>query len=264
MKILAPTHTKVKWLQWILHLSLIPAIIYSEWYLWLLTIVTFWLVHGLGSGIGTHRYYTHRTFETNKFWQIVMSFFFTISCTGSTIGYTLMHIKHHKNSDKENDPHKPEPNFWKTWWGVYDETKLTFAPKIYMKLMKDSIMRFFHEYYFGVIICYAIVLSIIDPILVVFMFALPAIMQFHMNGILIALVHSPKAKYVGGYRNYETDDESHNIWWLKPLALGEELHNNHHAKPYNITMNHGHGWKDFDPLYYVIKYIIRGKQHSAD
>jgi stearoyl-CoA desaturase (delta-9 desaturase) len=34
-----------------------------------------------------------------------------------------------------------------------------------------------------------------------------------------------------GYRNFETDDASTNLWPLGVLVAGEELHNNHHAFP---------------------------------
>lgn len=258
-KATTPNHTKVKTIQWFLHLSLIPALYFSTWQYWLITLLVFYGMHGLGSGIGTHRYYVHRTFTANRFWQIIFSFFFTISTTGSTIGYTLIHLKHHSDSDGENDPHKPEPNFLKTWFGMYDEKKLHFGAKTYMRLMKDPIMRFTHEWYFAIIVLYNITLYIIDPFLIIYAWAVPALMQFHVNGILIALVHSPKVENIGGYRSESTDDDSYNLWWLKPLTLGEELHNNHHADPASPTMNLGHGWRDFDPLFYVIKYIVRGR-----
>lgn len=257
--ILEPTHTRVKLLQWSLHLAIIPAIYFSAWQYWVITLITFWCMHGFGSGIGTHRYYVHGTFETNKFWELVFSFFFTISCTGSTIGYTLMHLKHHKYSDKEEDPHNPKGNFWKTWMGMYDEKKLTFAPKVFVRLMQNPIMRFFHKNYFGIIAAYVLVLALINPMLIIYMWAIPALMQFHINGILIALVHDPRVEKIGGYKDHSTNDDSYNLWWLKPITLGEELHNNHHAKPASPTMNRGAGWRDFDPLFYVIKYVIRGK-----
>lgn len=258
-KLLKPTHTKVKTLQWLLHLSIIPAIYFSTVGYWLIAILVFWLVHGLGSGIGAHRYYTHRTFKTNRFWEVLMNFFFTISTTGSVIGYVLMHLKHHAHSDKENDPHSPKAGFWKTWWGMYDEQKLTFGHKIYMRLMKDPILSFFHNYYFAIILSYVIVLALINPLLVIYAYAIPAILQFQVNAILIVLVHSDVAPKLGGYRNANTNDDSYNIWWLKPITLGEELHNNHHGRPAAATMSYNSSWKEFDPLYYVIKYLIMDK-----
>jgi stearoyl-CoA desaturase (delta-9 desaturase) len=257
-KFFIPTHTRVKRLQWFLHLAIIPALYFGTLQLWLMALCMFWVVHGLGSGIGAHRYFTHHSFKTSRIWEIIMSFFFTVSCTGSTVGYVLMHTKHHTHSDKEDDPHSPHQHFVKTWWGLYDQEKLRFGHKLYSRLMKHDIMRFFHNYYFAIIICYVTALLLINPLLVIYLFAIPAMMQFQMNAVLIVLVHSEKSKAIGATRNVDTNDNSHNIWWLKPLLLGEELHNNHHSNPSSVTMSSGRGFREFDPLLYVIKYVIRG------
>ena len=37
------------------------------------------------------------------------------------------------------------------------------------------------------------------------------------------------ATHMWGYRNYETTDDSRNLWWVGLLAFGEGWHNNHHA-----------------------------------
>ena len=39
------------------------------------------------------------------------------------------------------------------------------------------------------------------------------------------------ASHMWGYRNYETTDDSRNLWWVGLLAFGEGWHNNHHAFP---------------------------------
>jgi stearoyl-CoA desaturase (Delta-9 desaturase) len=256
---LMPTNSRIRYLQWGLHLAIFPAIYYGTLGYWLTALVTFWLVHGIGSGIGAHRYFVHRSFTTTRFWEVVMAFLFTISCSGSVLGYMLIHRRHHSKSDAPGDPHDPAHNgFWKTWLGLYDAINLKFGPKEYMTARKDPLVAWFHDYYFGIIAAYALILALIDPLLLVFALAIPAIGQFHMNAILIALVHSKYAEWLGGYRAHETNDHSYNLWWLKPLALGEELHNNHHAKPYSVTMNLGGGWRDFDPLYYFIIHVMKG------
>ena len=44
-------------------------------------------------------------------------------------------------------------------------------------------------------------------------------------GVVNGLCHAK------GYRNFETDDASTNLWPFGVLVAGEELHNNHHAFP---------------------------------
>jgi fatty-acid desaturase len=58
------------------------------------------------------------------------------------------------------------------------------------------------------------------------------------------------ATHMWGYRNYETTDDSRNLWWVGLLAYGEGWHNNHHA--YQRMAKHGHKWWEFDMTYLTI------------
>jgi stearoyl-CoA desaturase (Delta-9 desaturase) len=111
-----------------------------------------------------------------------------------------------------------------------------------------------HDYYFVFIFSYVLVVSLLWGLKgAVFLYFLPVALQFHANSALIVLCHSKNQ----GYRNYETQDRSKNLNVLfKFFLLGEELHNNHHFRPGSATVNVGNVWKEFDPLYYVIKYVL--------
>ena len=58
------------------------------------------------------------------------------------------------------------------------------------------------------------------------------------------------ASHMFGYRNYETTDDSTNLWWVGILAFGEGWHNNHHA--YQRMARHGHKWWEVDLTYVAI------------
>ena len=58
------------------------------------------------------------------------------------------------------------------------------------------------------------------------------------------------ASHMWGYRNYETSDDSRNLWWVGLLAFGEGWHNNHHAFPGRAA--HGHRWWEVDVTYLAI------------
>ena len=53
-----------------------------------------------------------------------------------------------------------------------------------------------------------------------------------------------------GYRNYDTPDDSRNLWWVGLLAYGEGWHNNHHA--FSDCARHGHRWWEVDMTYMAI------------
>jgi hypothetical protein len=56
---------------------------------------------------------------------------------------------------------------------------------------------------------------------------------------------------VWGYRNYSTDEESTNNWWVALLSFGEGWHNNHHADQRSAA--HGQRWFEIDITYLLIR-----------
>ena len=57
--------------------------------------------------------------------------------------------------------------------------------------------------------------------------------------------------HYAGRRQFETPDQSRNVFWLAPFTFGESWHNNHHAFP--TSAEHGMSRKQFDPSAYVIR-----------
>ena len=59
--------------------------------------------------------------------------------------------------------------------------------------------------------------------------------------------------HLWGYRNYDTNEDSRNNFFIGYLAHGEGWHNNHHAHP--RSARHGHRWWEFDTTYLTIKLL---------
>ena len=230
-------------------------------YWWIAALFAFYLMHGIGSGCGAHRYFTHRSFRASAWAETVMAFLFTLASSGSVIGYVLIHHKHHKNPDREGDPHNPnQMGPLKTWLGILDKRFLTIDPRAYMRLRSDRLLRFLHDYYFAVILSYCALISLaLGWQGFVFLYCIPVALQFQANSALIVLCHTKAI----GYRRFETADRSRNLrfpfrFWL----LGEELHNNHHYRPNSETMNVAGRWSEFDPLAVVIRYGLSQRTNA--
>jgi stearoyl-CoA desaturase (delta-9 desaturase) len=54
-----------------------------------------------------HRYFSHRTFKTNRIWQFVFAVLATCSVQRGPLWWAAHHRKHHKESDKDLDLHSP-------------------------------------------------------------------------------------------------------------------------------------------------------------
>jgi len=107
--------------------------------------------------------------------------------------------------------------------------------------LRDPKVRWFHTHH----LAFAIISAIIAPFIIV--------TSFWLSKIVVVLVHIKSI----GYKLDKSSDSSRNVWWLKPLTWGEELHNNHHHYSGHANHNIQKNWKEFDILYYIGKMIER-------
>ena len=59
------------------------------------------------------------------------------------------------------------------------------------------------------------------------------------------------ANHMFGYRHFDSDDNSRNLWWVALLTYGEGWHNNHHAFP-KMAKAGLTKW-EIDPTWWLIK-----------
>jgi stearoyl-CoA desaturase (delta-9 desaturase) len=73
---------------------------------------------------------------------------------------------------------------------------------------------------------------------------LPTVLALHLEGMVNLFCHS---NY--GYRNFETKDNSRNVFLLGLLNWGNGWHNNHHhnQSSYDFGTNISKKWYEFDP-----------------
>ena len=182
----------------------------------------------------------------------------TLAGEGPPITWVAVHRKHHRFSDQQGDPHSPHDGGW--WSHVLwmfprpNDPKWQKMMQTYGKdMLKDPFFRLLDKTFLlwhiglGVILlsagwlCWDLRTGI--SLLVWGMF-LRLVYVLHITW----LVNS--ASHMWGYRNYETSDDSRNLWWVGLLAFGEGWHNNHHAFPGRAA--HGHRWWEIDVTYLAI------------
>lgn len=250
-------NTKVRALQAFNHIAMVPAIayaVYTQQYIYLWVALAVWFIIGpVSSVITLHRLLTHRSFETYAWLEKLLSYISVISTVGPTISWVALHRQHHARSDREGDPHSPYINgkfslveAVKIWLG-YD-WKVPNIPVKYVKdLMRTPTHKFIFNNYFKIIFVYCAILLVIDPMLFLFAYVVPASMTVHLIGVVNILGHRH------GYRNYETKDNSTNSWIANVVSLGEGWHNNHHGNPSKYYT--GERWWEWDLMGLLIKVI---------
>ena len=214
---------KLRTLQFVnLCISIIGLCYYDLSY-FLLSYLIFILLCPIGVSAGLHRYFTHKSFKTSKFWERTMLLLSVYATVGSSIAWVGVHRAHHTFTDKLYDPHSPYDGIFKAWTGVgRTETKI---PVSFVKdLLRDPAHRFIHDHYFKILLIPVVALFIINPTLGVFLYALPATLTLQTTSFVNVLGH------LHGYRSY-----------------------NHHNKPNNYSLKEQSN--EWDLIGYFIRLI---------
>jgi len=250
-------NTKIRLLQTFNHVVTIPAIAYAiytqQYYLFGIAFMS-WLVIGpISSVINLHRLLTHPSFRTYDWLETILSYVSVLSTVGPTINWVALHRQHHATSDGPGDPHSPYVDGKFTLeqaskvWLVY-EWQIPNIPVSYVKdLLRSPTHRFFFNNYFKIIFVFSLALILINPVLWLFVYVVPASMTVHLIGVVNVLGHSH------GYRTYEIADKSTNSWIANIVSLGDGWHNNHHA--HGSRYYSGEKWWEWDLMGLLIRLI---------
>lgn len=217
-----------------------------SWFYFAVALATFLFFGIVGANAGLHRYFSHRTFQTSRFWQYVLAITGTLCSLGSIISWVAIHRYHHLHADTPEDPHSPRHiGAWRAY--TYDWNRANISKKFIRDAMNDPMILWLHRNYFRVVFAYVVLLAVIDPWLVIFAYAIPA--TGCLNGVAAVTVIG----HIHGYTSHDVNDTSKNSWIACVMSLGEGWHNNHHAHPY--AWQQGEQWWEIDPPSWFIRLI---------
>lgn len=223
------------------HIMLIPGLIYGELWMWIAGFIWWQVIAIVAISGGYHRFYSHFSFKAPSWYPYIVNFLGIFAGAGPAMTWAAVHRQHHAYSDTDDDPHS---HSIKGWFPVYVNTwgwGFQIKRRFIKRLMMDPILRWFYHNYFRLNIAIVIVLTLIDPLLMVFGYALPVVLAFHGYGLLNILGHR------GGKPN--------NSWVANILTAGEGWHANHHKRGGDYRI----GWTrwQFDPTARFIELIRR-------
>ncbi len=233
--------------QFIAHLSIILLIIYGQWYQYLMAFFVYFITSCLGMTMTFHRLLSHKSYNSPKWFYYLGTLCGFYGLTGSPIAWTAVHREHHRYTDKELDPHSPLHKSFISiqWLSMFETPKVRYVPD----LLRDKFQVFLHKNYFYIHTCIAITLLLIDPFMLVYLYLVPAAILWNAGSFINTLTH------MFGYRNYDTKDNSKNLFLLGFLMWGEGWHNNHHASPTNSQF--GEKWWEIDIGGFLIRKLFK-------
>ncbi len=222
-------------------------------------LMTFFRV--LGVGISYHRYFSHRAFETTRFFQFILAIWGSLSAQRDPLWWAATHRHHHKYSDQPEDPHSPiQKPFWYSHMGWVCEEESTITRMNYMNdFKKYSEIHFLNRHPYLIFAISLFLTALLGlylknaipelgtgPIELIFWSGLNSFLACsHITFGLNSINHR------FGKKELPTRDHSTNNWWLFPFLLGENWHNNHHYYPSSAST--WVKWYQVDFIYIVIK-----------
>tara|TARA_R110000868_G_scaffold385262_2_gene653057 strand:- start:2066 stop:2794 length:729 start_codon:yes stop_codon:yes gene_type:complete len=221
------------------HLMLIPAFMYGEWWMFLAAFAWWYVIAIIAISGGYHRYYSHKSFSAGRWYDYAVNVLGIFSGAGPAMTWAGTHRQHHAYSDTEDDPHSYTR---KGWFAVYVNTwgyDFKIKRRFIKRLLSDKLLRWFYTNYFKLNVAIIVVFTLIDPLFMIFGYALPVVFAFHGYGLLNVLGHR------GGKPN--------NTWLGNILTAGEGWHANHHKRGGDYRI--GWTWWQLDPTAWFIRMI---------
>lgn len=211
-----------------------------------------WLFGSIGICLGYHRLLTHRSFQVPKWLEYIITTIGALALQGGPTFWVANHRLHHAyTEDVDKDPYSARRGFW--WshmlWLCY-KNKQFFDYENYKKfapdLERDPYYRWLNHNFLLLQIPFGLLLYVMGGWSFVFYgLFLRAVVLWHSTWLINS------ASHMRGYRNFEVEDGSRNLWWAAILTYGEGWHNNHHAQP-NVAPA-GRKWWEIDPTWWAIQ-----------
>ncbi len=193
----------------------------------------------------------------SRWLQFVLTFIGTTAGQKGPLSWATSHIKHHQYADHEGDPHSPVLNsgLYAHFGWILQKDALPTDEKLVKPFMKFPEIVFLNRHHYigtlSLIVGLALLggrLSTHYPSLetsalqlVSWGFILPTLIILHGTCVVNSVTH------LYGYRRFNTGDYSGNVWWLFPLNIGENWHNNHHHRPRSASTSYA--WWEVDLIY---------------
>lgn len=216
-------------------LAVAGIVLFPSWNILWTALIGYTLISGLGVAVGLHRYFSHKAFVANKFWQQAMLLCGMIACHGHPLFWVALHRGlHHRFADTDRDPHSPIAH---SWWTAYQG--YAFDPKLVEQVPLRAGADFlrhpdwqwsvthYHKVLYAVWLVFATLSWYFNAPWLLVGLTCAQVYGIHQEALVNLVGHIGG---FGAYRNYlETGEHSVNRNLLGLFTWGQALHNNHHG-----------------------------------
>jgi len=207
-----------------------------------------------------HRYFSHRSYRTSRFWQFLGAVIAATSAQRGPIWWAGHHRHHHRYADQPEDIHSPVQRgfLWSHLLWILTPRYFAANKTMVKEWTKYPELVWLNRYSIVPPLTLLALLLGVGEILRVYVpsagtsgiqmavwgFCISTVVLFHATATINSLDH------LIGRRRYNTPDHSRNNWVLALITFGEGWHNNHHFYP--VSARQGFYWWEIDVTYYVL------------
>jgi stearoyl-CoA desaturase (Delta-9 desaturase) len=209
--------------------------------------VSLFLIRKFGITGAYHRYFSHRSYKTSRWFQFLLALLGGTATQRGAIWWAAHHRHHHKYSDTEEDIHsaKKQGFYWSHVGWIISEENDFHDPSLVKDLEKYPELVWLDKNHAIPPVVLAVSCFLLHGwVGLVWGFVISTTILYHTTFAINSLCH------VFGTQRYETGESSKNSWWLALITLGEGWHNNHHR--YQLSARQGFFWWEIDITYYVL------------
>jgi stearoyl-CoA desaturase (delta-9 desaturase) len=193
-----------------------------------------------------HRHQAHRGLTLHPAVSHFFRFWLWLTTGMVTREWVAIHRKHHARCETPEDPHSPQVyGIWRVLFGgvgLYRaEARVDATLATYGRGTPDDWIErnvYSRHRYLGLLLMLLADLLLFGWVGLVIYAVQMVWIPFWAAGVINGIGH------YWGYRNFETQDTSRNIWPIGILIGGEEFHNNHHA--YGSSAKFSSRWWELD------------------
>ena len=207
-----------------------------------------------------HRYFSHRSFKTNRFWQFVFAIWGMTAVQRGPLWWAAHHRRHHLHADTDEDAHSPlkgviwshfgwftcSRNFATNYGAIPDFARY---PELMWLNRMDwvvPVLLFTGLWFFGDWAAAARPeWGTTGLQMMVWGGCISTVAVYHATFCVNSLCH------LFGTRRYDNDEQSRNNWLVALLTFGEGWHNNHHRYP--AAARQGFRWWELDVTYHILR-----------
>jgi stearoyl-CoA desaturase (Delta-9 desaturase) len=218
-----------------------------------LFVITFVLLYITGLSItgGYHRFYSHRTFKTNRLMEWVLLFFGSMAGQGSALRWSFDHRNHHAHVDTDEDPYSIKKGFWYAHFLWILEKPSKIESKTVSDLLNNRLVvlqdRYYALFFLGTnILAFLTVGWLLNDYLgaLVLAVGLRLFLLHHFTWFINSLAHT------WGDKPFSQEHSAVNNYIISLLTFGEGYHNYHHT--FANDYRNGIYWYQFDPTKWLI------------